>query len=207
MDDPIKIIILVLLLLVVIIVTITIISKQLNKKVQNVMFESVYNVLKQVQNTIPGDSRIVRCYTRTHDFYFESPNHRYFIKIVYNPGNHEICVNNALKWQVRKSLGDDRMYFVEGIEPLMRIGSSYIMEKPLSSSAIFFISTHSPSTKSLGITILFTSWLLTSDEIISVVSILSVTGTLAAILYLATLPITFLLLKLYNKIYFQIKGG
>lgn len=121
MDDSIKLLILILGIVILIISIVVIITKKLNKKVQNTMFENVYNVLRKVQNNIPGDSRIVRCYTKTHDFFFETPNRRYYIKIVYNPGNHEICVNNALKWQLRKTLGDDRMHFVEGIEPLMRM--------------------------------------------------------------------------------------
>lgn len=121
MDKPIQIAILVGILLIVLIVVLTIIYKKVNKKVLNAMYENIYNVLKEVQDNIDGDSKIIRANARTHDYYFETLNKKYYIKIVYNPGNHEICVNNALKWQLRKSFNDDRMYFVEGIEPLMRM--------------------------------------------------------------------------------------
>ena len=143
MDDSVKILIFVVILISIIITTVAIITNKLNKKVQNIMFENVYNVLKDVQNNIPGDSRIVRCYTKTHDFYFESPNRRYYIKVIHNPGNHEICVNNALKWQLRKSLGDDRMHFVDGIEPLMRMEVEQ-STKPAKKLYIIY-----PNTKSL----------------------------------------------------------
>ena len=121
MDDSVKIIIFAVVLLVVLIITIATVSNKLNKKAQNTMFENVYNVLKNVQDNISGDSKIIRSYNKIYDFYFETPNRRYYFKVVHNPGNNEICVNNALKWQVRKSLSNDRMYFVDGIEPLMRM--------------------------------------------------------------------------------------
>jgi hypothetical protein len=121
MDDPIKILILVLGIFAIIVIAMIIFNSRLNKKVHNAMFESVYNVLKNIQNNIDGNSTIIRNNSKTHDFYFETQNKRYFIKIVYNPGNHEICVNNALKWQIRKSVTEDRMHFVDGIEPLMRM--------------------------------------------------------------------------------------
>ncbi len=58
----------------------------------------------------------------THDFYFESEKHIYYVKVIYNPANHEICINNAIKWQIRK-LGDmsENLVFASGIEPLMRL--------------------------------------------------------------------------------------
>ena len=38
----------------------------------------------------------------THDFYFENEKHIYYIKVIYNFSNQEICINNAIKWQLRK---------------------------------------------------------------------------------------------------------
>lgn len=143
MDKSIQILILVVVILLAIILTISIITKKISRKVENSMFENVYNVLKEAQNNIEGDSRIIRCHELTHDFYFETPNMKYYIKVVYNPGNHEICVNNALKWQVRKSFGDDRMCFVEGIEPLMRMEVS---NTPKRSKKLYIIY---PNAKSL----------------------------------------------------------
>lgn len=58
----------------------------------------------------------------THDFYFESDKSIYYIKVIYNLSNQEICINNAIKWQLRR-LGDhnETLSFVEGVEPLMRL--------------------------------------------------------------------------------------
>ena len=58
----------------------------------------------------------------THDFYFESEHNIYYIKMIYNFGNQEICINNAIKWQLRKyNEKQEHMTFVEGVEPLMRL--------------------------------------------------------------------------------------
>lgn len=58
----------------------------------------------------------------THDFYFEDEKSIYYIKVIYNLSNNEICINNAIKWQLRK-LGEmkENLSFVEGVEPLMRL--------------------------------------------------------------------------------------
>lgn len=57
-----------------------------------------------------------------YDVYFESEHSIYYVKIIFNPGCYEICINNAIKWQIRK-INDhsERMNFVENIEPLMRL--------------------------------------------------------------------------------------
>ena len=143
MDNPIQIILLIAILFILIIIVVAVITKRINKKVHNNMFENVYNVLKQAQTNIKGDSKIIKCDERTHDYYFETPTKRYYIKIVYNPGNHEICVNNALKWQLRRTFVDEKMYFVEGIEPLMR------MEFPQSNKESKKIYVIYPNAKSL----------------------------------------------------------
>lgn len=57
-----------------------------------------------------------------YDIYFESDKSIYYAKIIVNPGCHEICVNNAIKWQIRR-LNDNQEHlnFVENIESLMRL--------------------------------------------------------------------------------------
>ena len=58
----------------------------------------------------------------TYDFYFESEKNIYYIKVIYNFSNQEICINNAIKWQLRGFKDNNEgMQFVEGIESLMRL--------------------------------------------------------------------------------------
>ncbi len=66
----------------------------------------------------------------THDFYFEDESNIYYIKIINNFSNQEICINNAIKWQLRK-LGDrnEKLVFVEGVEPLMRLDLTHQEKK------------------------------------------------------------------------------
>lgn len=57
-----------------------------------------------------------------YDFYFESTNSIYYIKTINNFSNQEICINNAIKWQLRTyNSHNEKLSFVEGIEPLMRL--------------------------------------------------------------------------------------
>ena len=58
---------------------------------------------------------------KAYDYIFKTPNNVFYVKIVPNFSNHEICINNSVKWQIRKSFGDDSLNFVEGIETLMRM--------------------------------------------------------------------------------------
>ncbi|MDE7263151.1 MAG: hypothetical protein K2N64_00635 [Anaeroplasmataceae bacterium] len=66
----------------------------------------------------------------THDFYFEDANSIYYIKVIPNFSNQEICINNAIKWQLRKlSDRNETMVFVEGVEPLMRLDLNHARKK------------------------------------------------------------------------------
>lgn len=57
-----------------------------------------------------------------YDVYFESEKSIYYVKVILNPGSQEICINNAVQWQIRK-LNDPNghLVFVEKIESLMRL--------------------------------------------------------------------------------------
>ncbi len=57
-----------------------------------------------------------------YDVYFESEKSIYYVKVILNPSSQEICINNAVQWQVRK-LNDPNghIVFVEKIESLMRL--------------------------------------------------------------------------------------
>jgi len=63
-------------------------------------------------------------------FYFEDAENIYYIKVIYNFSNQEICINNAIKWQLRR-LGEIKgtLSFVEGVEPLMRLDLANTQKK------------------------------------------------------------------------------
>ena len=56
-----------------------------------------------------------------YDYHIENEEYRYLIKLIVNPNCQEICVNNAIKWQLRNGLHDKDIRFVEGVELLMRM--------------------------------------------------------------------------------------
>ncbi len=55
------------------------------------------------------------------DYVFYTPKYNFYIQIVPNFGSHEICINNSIKWQIRKSFNDTSMNFVPNIDKLMRL--------------------------------------------------------------------------------------
>ncbi len=56
-----------------------------------------------------------------YNYIFKTPKHNYYIQIVPNFGAYEICINNSVKWQIRKSFNDNSMNFVPNVDKLMRL--------------------------------------------------------------------------------------
>lgn len=110
--------ILVIVLIVVLIVVLAITSKQIAEKRK----KDCFNLLNKVCNSKETkDYRLEYSTNPAYDYYIENDNHRYFIKLINNPNNQEICVNNAIKWQLRNGLHEKGFRFVEGVEQLMRM--------------------------------------------------------------------------------------
>jgi len=85
---------------------------------------SVNNVIialeKNLSNT-PESFIIKRFKTKYSDIICESDNSLFYVKILFNPSNSEICVNNKTLWQVRKHKGDNKVAFLKEVSPLMNI--------------------------------------------------------------------------------------
>lgn len=56
-----------------------------------------------------------------YDYIFKTPLHNFYIQVVPNFGTYEICINNSIKWQIRKSFNDNSMNFVPNVDKLMRL--------------------------------------------------------------------------------------
>lgn len=56
-----------------------------------------------------------------YEYILNTPNYKYYIKVVPNHDNQEICVNNSVKWQLRKSFNDETLRFVPEVDLLMRL--------------------------------------------------------------------------------------
>ena len=85
----------------------------------------MYNEVELILNSlIPNNSTdylIKKNDTSTFDYTFETPRVVYYIKIIPNLLNEEICVNNSVKWQLRRSFNDETLRFVEEVDGLMRM--------------------------------------------------------------------------------------
>ena len=52
-----------------------------------------------------------KIFNKQYDYILKTPKFNYYIKVVPNLSNQEICVNNSVKWQLRKSFNDESMRF------------------------------------------------------------------------------------------------
>ena len=87
------------------------------------MFSDCDKVLYSLINpTCANEYHLERIYSKEpYDYIFRTPNHNYYIQVVPNFGAYEICINNSVKWQIRKSFNDNSMNFVPNVEKLMRL--------------------------------------------------------------------------------------
>lgn len=81
--------------------------------------ETIYNLLHEVFNTKSEGFKLEYSEDKAYDFYYENAKNIIFIKIVFNFDKEEICVNNKVKWQLKKNKNDHRERYVQNIEPLM----------------------------------------------------------------------------------------
>lgn len=122
MNDIIKIIILALCFII-ILGCIIVLSYNIAKK-NNI--KRMYNEVEKIlESLIPPEKKekfeLNRLYREDYDYVFDTPAYLYYIKVIPNQGNQEICVNNSVKWQLRKSFNDESMRFVAQVEGLMRM--------------------------------------------------------------------------------------
>ena len=108
----------ILVLVIALIIVICFFTKHLNEKRK----KDCFNLLNKIcAEKIEGEYKIEQANSLAYDFYIETINHKYYIKLINNPNNQEICVNNAIKWQLRNSIHEKDIRFVEGVEHLMRM--------------------------------------------------------------------------------------
>ena len=87
------------------------------------MFYDCEKVLQSlIDKNNPNQYKIERINSKEpYDYIFRTPKYNYYIQIVPNFGAYEICINNSVKWQIRKSFNDESMNFVPNVDKLMRI--------------------------------------------------------------------------------------
>ena len=108
--------------LIVIIVTIILVSINISKKNSvKKMYEDIEKLFNSIIPENKDGYKFERKTNLEYDYLFETPNYIYYIKVIPNSGNQEICVNNSVKWQLRKSFNDESMRFVQNVEGLMRL--------------------------------------------------------------------------------------
>ncbi|MBQ7642172.1 MAG: hypothetical protein IJS83_06850 [Acholeplasmatales bacterium] len=112
----------------VLLIALIILLNILNRRRIKNMFTNVYNLLNQIVNLDKDNSELNRIeydlkknQKPPYDFVLKTEGYIYYIKVVDNHSGYEICVNNSVKWQIRKTFADESMNFVSDIEELMRM--------------------------------------------------------------------------------------
>lgn len=117
-------------IIIVVITSIIILANILKSKQEKKMYmdiESLFKKLVEINKEEYSYTKIERpkkkseAYLMPYDYILESKKYRYHIKLIPNLANQEICVNNSVKWQLRRSFNDESLRFVENVEQLMRL--------------------------------------------------------------------------------------
>ncbi len=116
------------LFLIVLLIFLIVLINTLNKKRIEKMFTNVNTLLNKIVDCDKDSSNLKKIEYESkksprlpYDFILDTESYRYYIKVVDNHSCAEICVNNSVKWQIRKSFNDESMRFVPEIEELMRM--------------------------------------------------------------------------------------
>lgn len=99
----------------------------LSKRKSAIMQADILAVLESIRVIDPNNIKYEAIEKPKHqealayDYTLETNNYIYYIKVVPNFNNDEICVNNSVKWQTRRSYKDEHVRFVSNIDLLMRL--------------------------------------------------------------------------------------
>ena len=122
--DRVIIIIIITFAVIIFLVTVLIITYNIFKSWRNSkMYSECEKVLESlIKPSRAAEYKIERITSKEpYDYIFKTPKYNYYVQIVPNFGAYEICINNSVKWQIRKSFNDNSMNFVPNVDKLMRL--------------------------------------------------------------------------------------
>jgi hypothetical protein len=76
----------------------------INKVLKDKAYTNVYNTLCK----LAGNDNVSRVKSKAFDFEVDFNNKKYLVKMIYNPGRHEINVNAKDYWQINKGVVSSR---------------------------------------------------------------------------------------------------
>lgn len=118
------------IILIIFITSMIILANVLKSKREKKMYKDIEEILDKIIAINPDEfsyTRVEKPKKKSEvcqmpfDYILETKKYRYHIKLIPNLDNQEICVNNSVKWQLRKSFNDESLRFVENVEHLMRL--------------------------------------------------------------------------------------
>ncbi len=125
LPQPILIFINILAAVILLIIFISILFAIINKRKMKAMYSDIEKLFNNIALNDIENTKLVKNTNKDtmkiYDYNFITKNYNYYIKVVPNFQNEEICVNNATRWQLRKSFNDESMRFVQDIDYLMRM--------------------------------------------------------------------------------------
>lgn len=87
----------------------------LTKSIENVCEALKANLSKQ-----PEKFTVTKSTNKYSELICESNKNIYFVKIIHNMSCGEICVNNSVRWQVRKNKNDSSNTYLKNVMQLMK---------------------------------------------------------------------------------------
>jgi len=126
MPTTLKYIIIVIAIIVFLLITIGIVFSIISKKQTKKMNEDIQKLLEDAKNSTNGE--LLHEAKDEYDYILKTTKYYYYIKIIPNFSNQEITINNATKWQLRRTINDTSLRYVENVEPLMRMDVSTTVE-------------------------------------------------------------------------------
>ncbi|MCR5350306.1 MAG: hypothetical protein K6E20_04865 [Acholeplasmatales bacterium] len=121
MPTSIKYILIILITLFVLLIVSFVISVVVKNRLIKKMNKDIDEYLNKRKNECNGDLIHIEKNAYEYEYKLTTEKRIYFIKIIPNFANQEITINNSVKWQLRKTINDTTLKFVENVEPLMRM--------------------------------------------------------------------------------------
>lgn len=119
MNDIVKYSILVVCLVIVLVCAGIIFNSVTKKNKILKMKTDIKNVIEEIcHKNSNSNYEIVE--NECYNYKISTEKNNYFIKIIDNRNNEEICINNSTKWQLRKGFNDQTLRFVPDVESFMR---------------------------------------------------------------------------------------
>lgn len=121
MELLINFLIIIIVVIVLLIIILIIIHSVKKKRIIDRMNIEVNDALKQLVEQSNNKYSYEKISNEVYDYILTSNKYQYYIKVIPNLNNEDICINSALKWNYGKNIGIENKKEVKENEELIRL--------------------------------------------------------------------------------------